>query len=185
MKFKFIDAIINYDGSQLKSLYAYTNHELLGDSILAFTGACDIPFENMVDEEDVLARSAIRSQNMLHFIIEEFNPNLELAVTRQRLFASLTLEELSKLLPEKKFHRDGDDIYLDDAKLSISIATVSPVSSLIHFAMNITTENTPVKTVGLKDLGISAKPLAESIGNRYVQEMKTIREACCKVHWVR
>lgn len=181
MKYKFLDQRIDYDGSQLRSLFAYMSHEILGDSVIAFRGACDIPFENMADGEDVLAKSAIRGGDMLHFIMEEFGASLQLAVNRQRLFAAIVLEELRKFCPQRKMWRSGDDLYVDDGKLSISIATVSPVSALIHFAMNITNENTPVKTTSLQDLGIDPRSFADKVADRFLEEVRTMKEACCKV----
>ncbi len=185
MKFKFLENDLNYDGSQLHSLFGYLGNGILGDSIIAFKGACQIPFENMVDGEDVLAQSSIQGQSMLHFIIEEFGMSLELAVTRQRLFAALVLGELTKYSPRAELRREGDDIYRHDSKLSISIATVSPVSALIHFAMNITNDGTPVKTVSLIDIGVEPREIAGLIAQRYIHEIKTIKEACTKVKWVR
>jgi hypothetical protein len=197
MQYKFIPQKLNYDGTQLRSLFGYIDHGVLGDSIVAFEGACDISFEHMVDGEDFLAGSAIHGGSMLHFIIEEFGASLELAVTRQRLFASIAFEALSKLLRESKnsevlsdileseFFRLGDDIYLGDRKLSISIATRSPVSSLIHFAMNITNENTPVKTVSLSDFDLKPRLVSDIIAQRFLDEIRTIKEACCKVRWVK
>lgn len=206
MKYKFIEENLNYDGTQLQSLFAYMNYKIMGDSLLAFVGSCDISFEHMVDGEDVLAQSPIRGAKMLHFIIEEFGNSIELAVTRQRLFAAIALEVITKLTadragesvsmprpkvigaPEKSFsnlYRSGDDLYLEERKLSISIATVSPVSSLIHFAVNINNENTPVKTLSLQDLEIDPKKFSDLMAEKFLEEVKTIKEACCKVRWVK
>jgi hypothetical protein len=193
MEYKFLPQIINYDGTQLRSLYAYMNHGILGDSIISFQGACDISFEHMVDGEDVLAGSAIRGDSMLHFIIEEFGSSLAHAVTRQRYFAALAFEEILKHLKTKfessphlikEFYREGDDLYFGEKKLSISIATVSAVSSLIHFALNITNENTPVKTFSLNDINLDFKVFSQALGSRYVNEMATMKQACCKVRSV-
>ena len=184
MDYRFVSEKLKYDGTQLASRFAYLNFEILGDSVVAFAGPCDIPFEHMVDGEDLLAKAEIRGGFMLHFIIEEFGQGLEFAVTRQRLFAALVMEEITKLVPGKTLRRDGDDLYYNDGKLSISIATVSPVSSLIHFAVNITNENTPVKTASLGDLGIVYRELADAVGRRFTAEVRTIKEATCKVRWV-
>jgi uncharacterized protein len=187
MHYKFIENKIKYDGQQLRSLFGYMDHGLLGDSMVAFEGACDIPFDHMVDGEDVRANSAIRGGHMLHFIVEMFGKDLELAVATQRLLASLVFEELikSNFNDGGKLKRDGDDVFVGDGKLSISIATVSPVSALIHFAMNVTNENTPVKTACLNDLGLEPRVFADRLALRFLNEIKTIREACCKVRWVR
>ncbi len=195
MKFKYISKKIDYDGTQLKSLCAYLNHGLLGDSMIAFEGACDISFEHMVDGEDFLAGSKICGSHMLHFIVEEFGMSMELAVTRQRLLAALAFELIVQNQVNKSktsnddshnlLRREGDDIYVADGKLSISIATVSPVSALIHFAVNVSNEGTPVKTASLSDLGIKPSDFARDLGQAYLQEVTTIKEACCKVHWVK
>jgi hypothetical protein len=185
MQYKFVSDNLSYDGSQLRSLFGYLDHKILGDSFIAFIGPCNIPFSNMVDGEDFLDQSEIRGGLMLHFIIEEFGKNLELAVTRQRLLAAIVNDKLSQGCPSKLFNREGDDLYVDGGKLSISIATVSPVSALIHFALNITNENTPVKTSCLSDLKIQPKAFSDQIAEIFLGEIKTIKEACRKVRWVR
>ncbi len=185
MKYKFLPENLKYDGSQLRSLFGYLDCGVLGDSVISFIGPCDIPFSNMVDGEDFLARSEIRGGLMLHFIIEEFGKTLELAVTKQRLLACLVVEVLSEMCPQKKFLREGDDIFFDDGKLSISIATVSPVSAMIHFALNLTNEGTPVKTSCLQDLKLDFKKVAGSIASKYLKEHDTIVQATQKVHWVK
>lgn len=184
MIYKFLDEEIFYDGSQLKSRFAYLTNQILGNSIVAFVGGCDVPFENMVDGEDLLARASIRGKKMLHFIIEEYPGDLNLAVHRQRLFAALALETLKELRPKVEVLRSGDDLYIGGGKLSISIATVSPVSQMIHFAVNITNEGTPVQTSALSDLDLDAKAFADRLAEKFVAETKSIREACCKVAWV-
>ena len=54
--------------------------------------------------------------------------------------------------------REGDDIFVDDRKLSISIASISLSSAKIHFALNLEDKGTPddVETIGglvVKTLG--------------------------------
>lgn len=184
MQYKYLDQKIDYDGSQLKSLFAYMSFGILGDSMVAFEGGCNIPFQNMVDGEDQRAQAEIRGSHMLHFIIEEFGKPLEVAVNHQRLLAAIVREQLTKLLPDKSFVRYGDDIFLGDAKLSISIATVSPVSSLIHFAVNVSNIGTPVKTLCLRELGLGEKQFADTVAEAFLGELKSIKQACAKVHWV-
>lgn len=184
MKSKFIDTPIKYDGTQLRSLYAYLEHGVLGDSIISFVGPCDVGFDHMVDGEDLLAKSAICGANMLHFIIEEFGVGLEFMVTRQRLLASLVYEYLCENVGSTDLYRSGDDVFYKEGKLSISIATVSPVSALIHFAVNIVNDGTPVKTSCLEDLRIKPQIFAETIIERFINEVTTIKEAACKVRSV-
>lgn len=182
--YRFIEEEIKYDGSQLRSLYAYLNQGILGDSMIAFVGACDVPFEHMVDGEDLLAKSEIRGAQMLHFIVELFDRGMEQAVTVQRLLTLMVQETIHELTPHK-LQRAGDDLYLNDGKLSISIATVSPVSALIHFAVNVINDGVPVKTASLTDLDLSPRELAHVVGTRFTEEIKTIKDACWKVKWVR
>jgi hypothetical protein len=187
MKTLWIDKEFAYDGSQLKSLFAYLNFSLLGDSIISWQGPCDIPFEHMVDGEDVLAQSEIRSAKMLHFIVEKFETSLFSAVLMQRMLAALCLERLRELLPKmgSELRREGDDIYWQDHKLSISIATVSPVSALVHFAVNTSNENTPVKTCALSDFNLDVKDFAEKLMKLFETEINSSLIATQKVHWVK
>jgi hypothetical protein len=188
MKAKFITKKINYDGAQLKPLYAYMNHGLHGDSIVAFVGGCNVGFAEMVDAEDLVAHAEIKSDQMLHFIIEMFNQNLVTAVSLQRLIVSIAqniLNSTSSSLKNKKLRRSGDDLYLDNGKkslkLSISIASISPVSSMIHFALNITNQGTPVPTCSLEDLKLNAKDFATRLMKEFSDEYISIIEATQKV----
>jgi hypothetical protein len=114
-------------------------------------------------------------------------------VAVQRLFASivhdLVREHLAASGRAAKTRRSGDDIYLDfggeEGKFSISIATVSPVSSLIHFAVNVSNKGTPVKTAALEDLGLHEREFAERAMARLVSEIETVKEATVKVRWVK
>ncbi len=182
----------SYDGTQLRSLFAYLDHGILGDSILAWIGPCHVSFDHMVDGEDLRDQSEIRGSRMVHFIIEKFGASLAETVAIQRLLSSIAKDVLLEMAGPQRasgIRRSGDDLYLlmpdGEGKLSISIATVSPVSGLIHFAVNVSNEGTPVKTAALEDLRISGKPFAEAILQSFSAEMTTIKEATCKVKWVR
>ena len=185
MKTYFIPAEMPYDGSQLQPLYAYLYHKVLGDSIISWIGACDIPFENMIDGEDLVELSAIKGSRMLHFIIEIFHTSLFVGVTSQRLFASIARDYLQgsagKALQQDDLIRQGDDIFWKDKKLSISIASRSAVSTQIHFAMNISTAGTPVKTTSLDELNLQAKSVAQDLMNLWQKEFTSIEIATKKV----
>ena len=180
MQTKFIDKKINYDGAQLKPLYAYLNHKVKGHSVVAFAGACDVSFEHMVDAEDFVEQSPIRSDNMLHFIIEVFDVSLLAAVSLQRLFASI-VQTLIIEKTKKPLIRQGDDLYWEGKKLSVSIASRSAVSLMIHFGMNIDNTGTPVPTCCLKDLGLETRSFADDLMARFSQEFDSIIEATQKV----
>jgi hypothetical protein len=177
-----------YDGSQLRSLFNYLEHDLQGDSILAFVGPCSVALTEMVDGEDQKAKAEIASDKMLHFLIEVFHQNLFSAVCLQRLMADLAISTLKKLSSKeavRDLRREGDDIFLAEKKLSISIATVSPLSQLIHFALNVTTKGTPVPTLSLEDLDVDPKIFGEQLGEAFRREFEDIAGATTKVHWVR
>lgn len=187
MKAKFLHVDEKYDGAQLVSLRNYLKHGLLGDSVVAWIGPCDVTLDHMVDGEDLVAGAEIRGGSMLHFIVEKFDCTLLAAVGLQRLLASIVRDELSASGEiGKGLFRDGDDIYSSDRrKLSISIATQSPVSSLIHFAVNVSNEGTPVKTLSLGDLKVEPKAFAEKILAKFCSEVDSIVEATHKVRWVK
>lgn len=173
-----------YDGTQLSSLFAYKNFRLQGDSIVVFRGPCQVALSEMVDIEDVLAADYIFSQDMLHFIVEHFDMDLEKTVTRQRLLIAIIKECLEgrEILG---IHRDGDDLYRGEDKLSVSIATLSPVSSMIHTGLNISSANTPVRTVGLADLAIvDSLGFGREVAEAYLAEVQGIQAARCKVRGV-
>ncbi len=192
MKTKFIEKEFPYDGTQLRSLYGYLDHGLLGDSIVAWVGPCNIDFSHMVDGEDLLAKAEIRGARMVHFIVEKFHSTLPEMVALQRLLASIVKDvivERENGTPRFPIRREGDDIYLmfpdGEGKLSISIATMSPSSGLVHFAVNVTNEGTPVKTASLEDIRFAAREFAELVISAFARECESIHEATMKVKWVR
>lgn len=201
LRTKFIDKEFKYDGTQLRSLYAYLDHGLLGDSIVSWIGPCDISFDHMVDGEDLLAKAEIRGARMVHFIVEKFQTSLPEMVALQRLLAAIVKDVIvtkdakrdgegrPPAIPRFATHREGDDVFVmlpDGAgKLSISIATVSPSSGLLHFAVNVTNEGTPVKTASLEDFRFAAREFAEIVLGEFSRECASIREATMKVKWVR
>jgi hypothetical protein len=77
--------------------------------------------------------------------------------------------------------RDGDDLWVGDGKLSISIATASPVSSLIHFAVNATPGGAPVRTATLQQLGVEPAAFARAVLARVAAEQDSITVARAKV----
>ena len=189
MQSLFIEKKFKYDGSQLRSLYAYLEHGVLGDSVVSWMGPCDVSLTEMVDGEDLRSRSVIRGDHMAHFILEKFDVQLATAVSYQRLMGALTIDILRELSCEKEkiksLRRKGDDIYLGEAKLNISIATQSPISSLIHFAVNISNKGTPVETLSLGDLQVSPIEFINKFMTSICNEVESIHRATQKVKWVK
>jgi hypothetical protein len=137
----------------------------------------------MVDLEDVRKNAPIFSHNMLHFIVEHFDMDLEKTILRQRLLIAI-IKDILWQKQRAEFTRSGDDLYLGDKKLSVSIATLTPVSTMIHTGLNIISKDTPVATVGLADLGLrdeEIEPLGIHICSRYTKEISEVRLARCKV----
>jgi hypothetical protein len=184
MQHLYIEYPITYNGTQLSSLWAYRNFRVQGDSIVAFRGGCHVELTEMVDVQDVLEGAFIHSEEMLHFIVEHFDLDLDKAVLRQRLLVAIAGEEILRQTGASLTRR-GDDLFLGDRKLSVSIATLSPVSSLIHLGLNLRSDGTPVPTVSLPELGIrEARRFAEAIAANYLNEVESMRKARCKVRGV-
>ena len=116
-------------------------------------------------------------------------PNMRIAYLRQRLLVMIFREILTEYGVQTK--REGDDIFVDNGKLSISIASVSLSSAKIHFALNLEDKGTPddVETIGLFDIRVNDKQifnndnLLELINktvSRYIDELETIENDISK-----
>lgn len=179
------EEVFKYDGTQLKPLWNYLEHGLLGTSCVAWRGPCEVSFEQMKDGEDLRDASAIRGDEMLHFIFEIFDEKLFAGVSFQRLVADLarsTAQSLGKG-PALPLLREGDDVWSADRskKLSISVAIPTLNSTLIHYAVNVTNRGTPVPTLSLEDLQINPKTFAEALMKNCSEEYLSIRQATWKV----
>jgi hypothetical protein len=174
MKCIIPDERIDYDGSQIYSLWGYNTEGVQDDSIIAFRGRCDVKLDHMIDLEDRRKNESIYSGDMLHFIIEHFDStDMKLIYARQRFFTAI----VSEILRERGItvRRDGDDLFVNNKKLTISIASTSAVSQKIHFGINVTHD----VYGNLKECGIEGDDLAvlmQEIGTRYVQEFEDIEK---------
>ena len=184
MKTLFIDKDIKYIGNQLTPHWIYKNFNIQGDAIVAFTGECEVKLKEMVDIEDVINNEPIYSKYMLSFISEQFNIGLVEGVLRQRLLITI----IKELLESYNIFviRQGDDLMIDGKKLSVSIATKSINSILIHTGLNILSDGAPVVASGLtSELGITdIEDFAVKVMNRYVNELSDIIAASTKVRGV-
>ena len=184
MKTQFIEDEIKYIGSQLTPHWIYRNFKIQGDAIVAFIGECEVKLTEMVDIEDVINNEPIYSKSMLSFISEQFNIDLVEGIFRQRLLICI----IKELLEEHGVFvvRNGDDLIINNRKLSVSIATKSITSTLIHTGLNILSEGAPVEASGLtSELGINdIKSFAIEVMNRYSEEINDIILASTKVRGV-
>ena len=184
MKTLFVKENIKYEGCQLCPHWIYRNFGIQGDATIAFTGECDVKLSEMVDIEDVINNEPIYSKSMLSFISEQFNIELVEGVFRQRLLVCIIKEALEKR--GFKIIRNGDDLFYENKKLTVSIATKSQTSVLIHTGINIISEGAPVKASGLiSELRITdIENLAKEILDKYSEEIDDIIMASTKVRGV-
>ncbi|WP_405297387.1 DUF366 family protein [Methanobrevibacter sp.] len=187
---KHIDEIFEYDGSQINPSWAFQEFGIYGSSIITWIGPVNITPDNLKDFADVGLE--IKSNNMVNFICEFFDqqpPNMRVAYLRQRLLVMIFREILNEYGVQTE--REGDDIFVDGRKLSISIASVSLSSAKIHFALNLEDKGTPddVETIGLFDIRINDNQiftddnLLELINetvNRFINEIETIEKDISK-----
>ena len=182
---------MKYDGSQLSSQYIANNYNVLGNSILVFRGGMSLSPAEMVDIKDIqreshLSEILISSDDSLHVIIEEFDiqpPNLEIEYYRLRLLILIVLEKLKE--KSIKAVRRGTDIYIDEKKLNVAIASVGITNSKIHLGVNIKSSGFPkhVNALGLLELGFEEKQLEEwitSVVKQYINEIQMVKEDVVK-----
>lgn len=179
---RYLERPLCYDGSQLRAHWILRTFGIVGDALVAWRGPCLVRQEEIADLAD-LEGPGIAGNDMLHFVMERFDDgDLERAVLRQRLCAALAHELVRELAPPgTRLARTGDDLWVGDGKLSISIATKTPCSTMLHFALNVSNAGTPVRTAALADLEIDPRPFAERLLAAIAAEEQSIHDARCKV----
>jgi hypothetical protein len=178
------DTIIPYVGTNLRSGWIRETFGLEGEALVAWPGPCHVATADLVDLEDVAAGAEIHAAMMLHFMAEHSGDELLVTVCRQRLLIAEALELLRRLAPDTPLRREGDDLYSGERKLSVSIATRSPRSGLIHLGVNVDPTGAPVPAVGLAELGVDPADFAQGLLTAYAQEMAGIEKARRKVREV-
>ena len=170
----------DYDGSQLSPHWIYRQTGIVGDAVVAFTGGCRVEPSRMVDVRDASARKGIVARRMLHFLAEHFGAGLFEGLLLQRMLVVCCLEALMARGVGGLLRR-GDDLYVGAGKLSVSVASVSPVSALIHLGLNIDKEGSPVQAVSLTEIGVDPTSLAKDVLERYTGEIEGLLEAASTV----
>ncbi len=183
MNVRWLPRKIAYDGSQLRAHWILRATGLVGDALVAFRGPCALPQEEIADLEDLLDHAKIAGDDMLHFIGERFDDgDLDRATLRQRLLVARALEILRQMAPRARdLRRDGDDLFAGKGKLSVSVATRSAVSTLLHFGINVDNRGTPVRTASLGDLGVEPGRFARAVLRQTQLEEDSMAHARCKV----
>lgn len=180
MKSLFISEEIKFNGEQLCSHWAYTKFDLLGDNIVSFIGPCELEEKYLVGIDHYKKKTQIKSERMLHFVVEHFDLDLEKTLLKQKLLVAILKDKLNHRLKGDILQRWGDDIFDGDAKLTISTAVRTKVSTKIHLAVNISSQNTPVKTKGLEDYGIDPLDIAQVVMNQYRLDLRRVSERLVK-----
>ena len=183
VQFRVLDETIAYTGAELRPHWGLERTRVYGSLLTAFVGPCEVATEKLVDMEDRLASDHIRAKSMLHVLGEFFGMGLESGVFCQRLLIAHA-ETLLRKYGWSAIERKGDDLFVDGKKLSVSIATVSAVSVLVHWGFNVDPEGSPVRAIGLGELGWGTTRVldfAKELLSQYSLELEDIRIAQCKV----
>jgi len=183
MKIVHLDRPLRYDGLQLATAFIDRHApDAAGrdDVLVLFRGEADVPREHLVDMEDAEAGAVIQSPDMAHVIAEHPGLALPEAVWRQRVLVRLAAQWIasrSGIVVDVR----GNDLYVGTGKLSVSVATRSPRGALIHFAVNVEIEGTPVPTAGLRDLRIRPSEFLAALARLYADELQSVAHAVGKV----
>lgn len=151
MRSMFLQEIIKYDGHQLHHRFAYQYFadqcRPTGD-IIAFRGPMEVLEDAMIDQEDVINRAFIYSDDAVNFLweIPLLGNNRFGAVTYQRLFNTQIATLLSSEFLNKPVRMKGDDIMVMNnnrtfGKASVSITHVKNHAALGHTGINIKAGN--------------------------------------------
>jgi uncharacterized protein len=171
MIIEVIEEPLFYDGSQIDPLWAYKELGVLGDSIVVFRGAMNVSLSKMKDFEDIRGEMEIKGDDVIHLVVEKFDTpgNILTSYLLQRLLIVSAQSVLELYGVETA--RSGDDLYVIDDKLTVSIATASIASEKIHLGINVTTSGTPkdVSVTSLTSFGVESDECL-SIG-REIAEM--------------
>jgi hypothetical protein len=180
--FRILEGDVAYTGAELRAGWVATRTMLTGDAAAGFVGPCHVPTESLVDLDDARAGEFIRAASMAHVIVEHPGCTLQAGVLRQRLLVAI----LAGVIGEagKFARRDGDDLYYDGRKLTVSIAAPSARACLIHLGINVDPAGAPVPAVGLAEMGLDPRRVLEELLSRYARELETAAHAETKVKTV-
>ncbi len=181
MKSLFVKEEILFTGEQLLSYWSYTHYDIPGDSIIAFIGPCQVDEKYIIGIDHFKKKTQIKSERMLHFLVEHFDLDLEKTILRQKLLVDIVKDKLNHRLNGDVLQRWGDDLYDTDYKLTVSATVRTPVSSKIHLGVNISSQNTPVKARGLNDYGIDANDISQAVMDQYRLDMRLTSEKLWKI----
>ena len=181
--YEVLEESLPYTGRELRSGWVRKKTGMKGGgAAVAWVGPCRVDTEDLVDLDDAKNDAVIEAALMAHVVVEHLGCTLQAAVLRQRLLVCI----LGEVLRERGVVvvRDGDDLYVDDRKLTVSIAAPSRGACLIHLGINVDPAGAPVPSVGLEELGVPPRELLETLLDRYREELATAAYAEIKVRSV-
>jgi hypothetical protein len=178
---RYAEERIDYTGKELRSNWLKDRFGLAGDAIAAFVGSCDVSGKDLVDLEDYRLGNVVAGEEMLHFIVEIFGVQLPGIVYAQRLLCTIVQDLIDQAVGRPVVTRHGDDLFIGEGKLSVSVASASPVSGLIHLGLNITVDGVPVRAAALRQVGVDPGPLARAVLAGFAGEIDSCHDAAGKV----
>lgn len=181
-RYQILQDALAYTGKELRSGWVRRMTGIDGDAAAGFVGGCHVATADLVDLDDARAGATIESAEMAHVIVEHHGCTIRTCVLRQRLMVCI----LGEILGARgiSVSRDGDDIYFEKRKMTVSIAAPARESSLIHLGINVRPDGAPVPAVGLAEFGVEARELLEELLTRYKSELETADHAENKVRTV-
>ncbi|WP_456472338.1 DUF366 family protein [Methanocaldococcus sp.] len=172
---------IDYTGKEIEPLWAYKKFNVKKDSLVAFIGKMEVDRNNMKDLADLKRENLkvpIKSERAMNFVVEHFDTNnIKVAYLRQRLLILIAKEVIESF--GIKLRRDGDDLYINNKKLSVSIASSGITSHKIHLGINISSKGAEhVDIIGLGEYldDNKIKEVMENIAYKYAEEIDKIEK---------
>ena len=184
MQHTVLKETVEYTGRELRSGWILDTTGFTGDAAVGFVGPCRVETADLVDLDDARMGAIIVAAEMAHVIVEHFDCAITAAVLRQRLLVCILCEILAA--GGTAVRRDGDDVYVGERKLTVSIAAPSVGgTALIHLGINVNPDGAPVPAAGLGEIGISPVDLLETLLQRYSRELDSAGHAEKKVRTVK
>jgi len=161
----------------LKPHWALKRFKLVGDSIVAFRGGVKLSPEQYVDLLEAQRERPIPNVDLLHFVVEHFDDDLERAILKENILINIAQEKILHRAPKSGVMRWGDNLYDGKYRLTISCATKTLVSAKIHLGICIDSDEENGYH-GISEFGIDPFELAEVVANQYRADMRRLKEKC-------
>lgn len=173
-----------YTGDELKPHFNFMRYGLKGSSLSIACGPCEVQNTELVDLQDQKEGEFIKSTEMIHFLGEFYGLGIKEGVFLQCYFISVFKDLLNLEFGENKVKQSGNDLFIDDKKLSVSIVAPSIGSVLMHFGVNINSKGAPVSAVGLSEYKVDSDLIISKFIAIWEKEWKRLSFACTKVRSV-